>query len=345
MATQVDKFLDFEREIVKLQTRIDELLGLVAAGASERTGEIHILEDERDQMLRDVYGNLDPWQIVSVARHSDRPVTMHYVSGMFEDFIELHGDRAFGDDPAIITGFAHIEGRKVLVVGHRKGRTTHERIRYNFGCAHPEGYRKAFRKMQLAENYGLPIITLINTPGAYPGIGAEERGQANAIAENIALMAGLRVPIISIVIGEGGSGGALGIGVCDRLLVQEFSYYSIISPEGCSSILWKSAAYAEEAAKALKLTSRDLFELGIADEVIKEPLGGAHRDPQKTIMATKEAVVRHLHELSRLDVDELMELRFEKYRKIGDVHVQGDISFLSHSPDNEEDGDSTSGAD
>ena len=271
----------------------------------------------RDRLLAEVFGKLSAWQKVQVARHPRRPQFRDYVSGMCEDWLELHGDRLFGEDKAISTGFARIGEHRVLMVGHRKGRETREKLACNFGCAHPEGYRKALAKMQLAERFGLPIVTLINTPGAYPGIGAEERGQAWAIAENILEMTTLKVPIICIVIGEGGSGGALGIGVGDRVLMLEYAYYSVISPEGCASILWKDGSRAEDAARALRLTSADLLKLGVVDEVVPEPLGGAHRSPPQMIETLKDTIVAQLDELCAMDADERLEKRYARLRAFG----------------------------
>ena len=264
-----------------------------------------------------MFGKLSAWQKVQVARHPRRPQFRDYIAGMCEDWLELHGDRLFGEDKAMSTGFARIGDHRVLMVGHRKGRETREKLARNFGCAHPEGYRKALSKMRLADRFGLPIVTLINTPGAYPGIGAEERGQAWAIAENILEMSTLRVPTICIVIGEGGSGGALGIGIGDRVLMLEYAYYSVISPEGCASILWKDGSRAEDAARALRLSSADLLKLGVVDEVVKEPLGGAHRDPESMIAMLGEVLDRQLGELEAMDVEERLRVRYEKLRNLG----------------------------
>jgi len=264
-----------------------------------------------------VQDNLTMWQRIQLSRHVERAVTGDYIEALLTDVVELHGDRHFGDDRAIVTALATLGDQRLLLVAHQKGRTTKERIACNWGCAHPEGYRKALRCMQLAARFGLPILTLVNTPGAYPGIGAEERGQASAIAWNILEMSKLPVPIVTAVIGEGGSGGALGIGVCDRLLCLENSYYSVISPEGCASILWKDGSRAEEAAGALKLRSSMLLELGVADEILAEPMGGAHRDKRAIARTLGEAVSRHLNDLSALSTEELLAERAEKYRKIG----------------------------
>jgi acetyl-CoA carboxylase carboxyl transferase subunit alpha len=254
---------------------------------------------------------------VTVARHADRPLTSDYMQMMLDDFVELHGDRVFGDDRAIVTGLASMGSHRFLLVGHRKGKTVKDRLACNFGCAHPEGYRKALQKMRLAEKLKLPIVTFINTPGAYPGIGAEERGQAAAIARNILEMFDLKVPVVCIVIGEGGSGGALGIGVGDRIGVLENAYYSVITPEGCAAILWKSGDKAPEAAEALKLTGKDLLRLGLIDKVLDEPLGGAHRDPRGTVDRVKVQVTEWLDELKQLPIEQLLQQRYEKFRRMG----------------------------
>jgi acetyl-CoA carboxylase carboxyl transferase subunit alpha len=308
--------LDFEQPLVELEARRRHL-----EQATNRTpADDELLRQLRRQwaeQARAIYSSLTPWQTVQIARHKDRPYTSDYLALAFEDFVELHGDRRFGDDRAILTGFARLDRHKVLVVGHQKGRTYKERSACYFGCAHPEGYRKAILKMKLAEKYGLPVICLIDTPGAYPGIGAEERGQSQAIAENMYEMSRLRTPIICIVIGEGGSGGALGIGVGDRVAVLQYSYYSVISPEGCAGILWKSHQYAERAANALKFTSTDLRRLGVVDDVIEEPLGGAHRDHHQTAMRVKQYLTRSLRELLELPLDSLLDGRYEKFRRMG----------------------------
>ncbi|HMQ23798.1 MAG TPA: acetyl-CoA carboxylase carboxyltransferase subunit alpha, partial [Planctomycetota bacterium] len=275
----MDAALAFERPILEMEHKIQELKALADSTKLNLNGEGVALEARLRKVTGEVYDNLTPWERVRVSRHPQRPVTQDYINGIFEDFLELHGDRSFGDDRAIVTGFATIEARRILLVGHRKGKSVKDRLLCNFGCAHPEGYRKALEKMRLAEKLGLPIVCLVDTQGAYPGIGAEERGQARAIALNIREMFSLRVPIIAIVIGEGGSGGALGIGVGDRVAILKNAYYSVITPEGCAAILWKSADKAPEAAAALRLSAPDLFELGIVDELIDEPLGGAHRRP------------------------------------------------------------------
>lgn len=306
--------LDFERPIMELERKIAELKEIPDVNLN---GELKPLERKRDRLLEEIFGRLSPWQVVSVARHPDRPQFMEYVEGMCDEYIELHGDRLIGDDHAISTGFARIGDQRFMLVGQRKGRDVKEKLRCNFGCAHPEGYRKALQKMQLAARFGLPVVTMINTPGAYPGVGAEERGQAWAIAENILEMSRLPVPVICIVIGEGGSGGALGIGVGDRVMMLEYAYYSVISPEGCAGILWHDGSRAKDAAEALRLTSADLVRLNVIDEVIEEPLGAAHRDPVSMVERLKEALVRNLDELVAQDPEERMAARYERLRNFG----------------------------
>jgi acetyl-CoA carboxylase carboxyl transferase subunit alpha len=279
--------------------------------------EIRRLRRQWTETTREVYGQLNPWQTVQVARHKDRPYTRDYLNLAFDEFVELHGDKFFGDDQAMLTGFAKLDRQKVMVVGHQKGRTYKERSACHFGCAHPEGYRKAMSKMRLAEKYGLPIICFIDTPGAFPGIGAEERGQSQVIAESMFLMSQLKTPIICIVIGEGGSGGALGIGVGDRIAMLQYAYYSVISPEGCAGILWKSHQFAPKAAEALRFTSKHLLHLGIVDDVLEEPLGGAHRDHQQMAARLKKYLLRTLAQLQNSPKDELPVQRYEKFRKMG----------------------------
>ena len=309
--------LPFERPIVELELKIGELKSLSEATGMNLNGELKPLQEKLERMTREIYAGLAPYDIVQIARHPLRPQTSDYIMGMLDEYVELHGDRRFGDDRAITTGFARIGDHRFLLVGHRKGKETKENILCNWGCAHPEGYRKALAKMKLAEKFRLPIVTLINTPGAYPGVGAEERGQAWAIAENIMVMSRLKTPIVCIVIGEGGSGGALGIGVGDRVLMLQYAYYSVISPEGCAGILWKSHQYAERAAQALKFTSADLLRLGVVDHVIEEPLGGAHRDHHQTAFRVKQYLLRTLRELVALSTDELVQRRYEKFRRMG----------------------------
>jgi len=308
---------DFEKPIFELEKKIQELKSFIADKKIDLSSEVKKLEDKLEHLRKETYSNLSPWQRVQLARHQQRPYTLDYIGMIMSDFVELHGDRLFGDDKALVCGLAKIDKKKVLVIGHQKGRDTKENLKRNFGCAHPEGYRKALRLMQMAEEFGLPIIVFIDTPGAYPGIGAEERGQSQAIALNLREMMRITSPIIAIVIGEGGSGGALGVGVADRVAVLENAYYSVISPEGCAAILWKDGAKASKAAEVLKLTGTDLLKMGIIDEVIPEPFGGAHHDAQKSAQNIKEAVLRNLKELEALDREKLLELRYKKFRGMG----------------------------
>ncbi|MBU4149037.1 MAG: acetyl-CoA carboxylase carboxyltransferase subunit alpha [Candidatus Omnitrophica bacterium] len=311
--------LDFEKPIIELETKIAELKSLAADGSIDLSQEIKTLESRLEKVRREVFEHLTPWQKVQIARHPKRPYTIDYIHMMTADFIEVHGDRMFQDDKALIGGFGKIDGEKVLVIGHQKGRDTKENLMRNFGSAHPEGYRKAMRMMKLAEKFSIPIVVLIDTPGAYPGIGAEERGQANSIAHNLREMISLKTPIVVIVIGEGGSGGALGIGIGDRVYVMENSYYSVISPEGCAAILWKDRLKAPEAAEVLKLTAKDLIGLKIIDDEIPEPLGGAHRDPEKAAQAVKKQIKKALKELRAMSVDRLLKERYAKFRRMGDI--------------------------
>jgi len=306
--------LEFERPILELEQKIEELQNLSATTGMDLNGEIQPLKERCARLLRETFASLEPWQQVAVARHPNRPLLNDYVTMLFDPFFELSGDRAFADDHAILTGFGRIGDERVLLVGHRKGKTTREKIACNFGCAHPEGYRKAMAKMKLAAKFHLPIVALIDTPGAYPGVGAEERGQAHAIALNILEMSRLPTPIVCIVTGEGGSGGALGIGVGDIVAVLEHAYYSVISPEGCAAILWKSGDMAPRAASALKLTARDLLGFGIIDEVIPEPLGGAHRDNKKMGEILKGKILEYLARLREIPIDQLLERRYRKFR-------------------------------
>ncbi len=308
--------LPFEQPIFELQDQIDDL-ETIEPKTSELRDRIRTLRKQLADTTKKIYSNLDPWQTVRVARHPDRPMFTDYLDLVFDEFVELHGDKFFGDDRALRTGFAKLGEFKVLVAGHQKGKTLKERNECYFGCAHPEGYRKAMGKMRLAAKYGLPIITMIDTPGAYPGIGAEERGQAQVIAESMLAMSALKTPIICVVIGEGGSGGALGIGVGDRVAVLQHAYYSVISPEGCAGILWKSHDYAEQAAKALRITSSHLQDLGVIDDVIEEPLGAAHRDHHQMAARLKLYLVRELRELIKLPTEELLAQRYEKFRRMG----------------------------
>jgi acetyl-CoA carboxylase carboxyl transferase subunit alpha len=309
--------LDFERHIIEIQAQIDKLLDLADRRGIDVSEEVESLRARLQELKQQTYDSLSPMEQVLVARHPRRPYTLDYVERICEDWVELHGDRAFRDDEALVGGWARLRGRTVMVVGHQKGRDMKENLRRNFGMPHPEGYRKALRLMRQAEKFGRPVISFIDTPGAYPGIGAEERGIGEAIAFNLREMARLRVPIVSAVIGEGMSGGALGIGVTDRILMLEHSIYSVISPEGCAAILWRSAEHREAAARALRLTAKDLLELGICDEVVPEPAGGAHADWDAAAGILAEALDRTLSELSALPVEQLLEARWAKYDAIG----------------------------
>ena len=313
--------LSFEAPIREIEDRIAELEALSSSTRLDITSEIEALKKRLEGQIMETYSELSAWERVNVARHPKRPVTSDYTTLMLDDFFELHGDKTFGDDRALVCGLAQMDGRRFMLVAHRKGRNTAERLECNFGCAHPEGYRKALRKMKLAEKMGIPIVTMINTPGAYPGIAAEERGQAMAIAESILGMFDIAVPIVSVVIGEGGSGGALGIGVGDRVLMMEYAYYSVISPEGCAAILWKDGERSPQAAEALKLTADSLLELGIVDAMVPEPTGGAHRDPEGAIASLKAALLTELDSLADVPLDELLERRYQKFRKIS--HIEG----------------------
>ncbi|MCG2711219.1 MAG: acetyl-CoA carboxylase carboxyltransferase subunit alpha [Candidatus Omnitrophica bacterium] len=309
--------LDFEKPIIELEQKIADLRKFSENKKMDLSEEIATFEKKLEQIKHEIFDNLTPWQKVQVARHPKRPYTLDYINMLLTDFIELHGDRAFRDDLAIIGGLGKLDGKKVMVLGHQKGRDTKENLERSFGCAHPEGYRKAIRLMSLAARFKLPIITFIDTPGAYPGIEAEERGQAEAIAYNLREMFRLPVPIIIVVIGEGGSGGALGIGVGDRVCMFQNSYYSVISPEGCAAILWRNRAHAPDAAEALKITADDLLGLGIIDEIIPEPLGGAHRDHKVTAAALKAVLKKNLNILCKIPANDLLEQRYAKFRKIG----------------------------
>ncbi len=309
--------LDVEKPLQDLERQIEELRRLRDEQGLDVEEESRLLESKLEGMRQEVYRHLTPMQRVLLARHPKRPFTLDYLHGVFTGFIELHGDRLFRDDPAIIGGWARLAGDSVMVIGHQKGRDTKENIRRNFGMAHPEGYRKALRLMRLAARFHAPIVTLIDTPGAYPGLGAEERGQSEALATNILEMAGLETPIVAVVIGEGGSGGALALGVADRVLMFENSVYSVISPEGCAAILWKDATQRERAAEALSLTAADLLRLKLIDEIIPEPLGGAHQDPEAAGESLRESLIRHLTELRRLRPEKLVRKRAEKYEAMG----------------------------
>jgi acetyl-CoA carboxylase carboxyl transferase subunit alpha len=310
-------WLDFEKPILDIERKIEDLKGLAAEENPEAAEELQRLERKADKLRREVYAKLTRWQRVKLARHPRRPYTLDYLKLIAPNFLELHGDRRFGDDPAIVGGLAVIDDLPLVIIGHQKGRDTKENIYRNFGMAHPEGYRKALRLMRLAANYGCPIVTLVDTPGAYPGLGAEERGQSEALARNILEMAHLAVPIVTLVIGEGGSGGALAIAVGDVVMMMENAIYSVITPEGCAAILWKDSSKAEQAAEALKLTATDLLELKVIDEVIPEPLGGAHRDPEEAAKLVKDVVLRHVRALIGLPAQELLDRRLEKYLKMG----------------------------
>jgi acetyl-CoA carboxylase carboxyl transferase subunit alpha len=310
-------FLDFERPIAELEAKIDELRFVGDDSVVNLSEEIARLKTKSESLTRSIFANLTAWQVAQMARHPQRPYMNDYVEKVFTDFQELHGDRAFKDDAAIVGGLARLEGRPVVVIGQQKGRDTKSKIRRNFGMARPEGYRKAMRLMRMADRFGLPIITLIDTPGAYPGVGAEERGQSEAIARNLFEMSQLEVPIVSVVIGEGGSGGALAIGVADRIVMLQYSIYSVISPEGCASILWKSADKAEEAAEAMGITAQRLHALKLVDDVLAEPLGGAHRDPDTMAQSLKNALISNLGAVDRLSGEELLDARYQRLMAFG----------------------------
>ena len=318
----LQQFLEFEKPVVELEKKIEELRQIALEKRVDNSLEIERLSQNAMRLQQEIFSNLTPWQITQLARHPLRPYTLDYIPRLFNDFIELHGDRNFRDDPAIVGGLAMLENEPVIVIGHQKGRTTKEKVFRNFGMPNPEGYRKAIRLMSMAERLRKPIITFIDTPGAFPGIGAEERGQAEAIAKNLMVMSRLKVPIIVVVIGEGGSGGALAIGVGDRVLMLQYSTYSVISPEGCAAILWKDGSKADIAARALKITAKDLYKFGIIDEIVKEPLGGAHQNIDVMATTLKEALVRSLHELKKISPDELVDKRYKKYREIGKFYEE-----------------------
>ncbi len=340
MASVNEYRLDFEAPIYEMEARLAEMEANYAKSRAggESTGvaeQIRRLRRELANLKRTIFGSLEPWQTVRVSRHPQRPQTRDYLELIFDQFVELHGDRAHGDDKAIVTGLGHLGEAKVMFIGHQKGKNLAERTACNFGCAHPEGYRKALVKMRLAAKFHLPIITFIDTPGAYPGIAAEERGQALIIAENLLWMSQLDTPIICVVIGEGGSGGALGIGIGDRLAMLEHTYYSVISPEGCATILWKASEHAPKAADALKLTSRDLLRFGIIDEIIPEPPGGAHRDHREAASNLKSFLIRVLRELADQPGEKRLQQRYDKFRRMG-VFVEGGPPLngqVSHAPD------------
>ena len=310
-------FLDFEQPVAELETKIEELRFVQSDSAVDITDEIDRLRTKTETQLKDLYSKLNPWQIAQVARHPQRPYTLDYIANIFTDFYELHGDRSFADDPAIVGGLARFNGQSVMVIGHQKGRDTKERTARNFGMSRPEGYRKALRLMQLAQKFGLPVFTFVDTPGAYPGIGAEERGQSEAIGRNIFEMARLEVPIISTIIGEGGSGGALAISVGDQVLMLQYSVYSVISPEGCASILWKTAERAADAAEALGITAHRLKALGLIDKIVNEPVGGAHRDPKWMASALKRALTDALRQVADLTPKDLLQRRYDRLQSYG----------------------------
>lgn len=316
-------FLDFEQPIAELEAKIDELR-FVTSDAEVNIGEeIARLRAKSRALTTSIFANLNPWQVAQLARHPQRPYTLDYAASVFDEFQELHGDRMYADDQAIIGGFARLAGKSVMLIGHQKGRDTKERVRRNYGMPKPEGYRKALRLMKLAERFRLPLITLIDTPGAYPGVGSEERNQSEAIARNLFEMSMLRIPVITAVIGEGGSGGALAIGVCDRLIMLQYSVYSVISPEGCASILWKSADKKEIAAEAMGITAERLDKFGLVDEILREPLGGAHRDPQVMAETLKAALLRHLGEVEALSEEQLVAMRYDRLRGQGVYRAAG----------------------
>jgi len=310
-------FLDFEQPIAELEAKIDELRYVGDDSVVNLNEEIARLKSKSDSLTRSIFSNLNAWQIAQLARHPSRPYTLDYIERLFSGFEELHGDRCYADDAAIVGGLARLEGEPLVVIGQQKGRDTKEKVRRNFGMPRPEGYRKALRLMRMAERFKLPLVTFIDTPGAYPGVGAEERGQSEAIARNLFEMSRLAVPIVSVVIGEGGSGGALAIGVGDRLIMLEYSIYSVISPEGCASILWKSADKAEDAAEAMGVTADRLNSLGLVDEVLREPLGGAHRDADAMAQSLRNALVSNLDELRRYSLDDLLAARYQRFASFG----------------------------
>jgi acetyl-CoA carboxylase carboxyl transferase subunit alpha len=316
--------MNFEKPLMDLYKKIDDLKNISHGGKIDLSQEIEMLEKRIEHMRRDIFSNLSPMHIVQLARHAQRPTTLDYIDLIFEDFVELHGDRAFGDDPAMVGGLAKLDGRNVVLIGQQKGKTTKENIARNFGMAHPEGYRKALRLMKLAERFGKPIITFVDTPGAYPGIGAEERGQAEAIARNLREMSEIEVPILVVVTGEGGSGGALGIGVGNRVLMLEYAIYSVISPEGCASILFRDAKRSSEAAVAMKITSKDLLKLGVVDEIVREPSGGAHNNHKQAAKNIKSAITKNLEKLTKLSAAEIIEDRLSKFRRMGEFIQVGE---------------------
>jgi len=310
-------FLDFEQPIAELEAKIDELRHVGVGEGVNISDEIARLQKKSRKLTESIFSALTPWQVYQIARHPQRPYPLDYIPRIFSDFVELHGDRMYADDPAIVAGLANLDEAPVAIIGHQKGRDTKQKLQRNWGMPSPEGYRKAMRVMRLAEKFAIPLLTFIDTPGAYPGVGAEERGQSEAIARNLYTMTQLRVPVITTVTGEGGSGGALAIGVCDRLLMLQYSTYSVISPEGCASILWKSANHAENAADAMGMTAERLKEQGLVDEIIPEPLGGAHRNVDKTAKSIKDALTKHLRQLQAVPTDDLLERRYTHLTQLG----------------------------
>src|SRR5437879_1838015 len=310
------EYLDFEKPLAEIEAKIEKLTS-AGQGQSGMQDDLRKLREKLYKLQAEIYAGLTPWQRTQVARHPQRPSTLDYIGRICDSFLELHGDRLYGDDQAVVAGLASLNGRSVVVIGQQKGKTLKERVQRNFGMPNPEGYRKALRLMRLAEKFNKPVLTLIDTPGAYPGLGAEERGQAESIARNLMMMASLKAPIVSVVIGEGGSGGALAIGVADRLLMLQHAVYSVISPEGCAAILWDDPKKTPDAAEALKMTAEDLLRLGVIDEILPEPPGAAHRDPTATCGAAKQAVEAHLSALLELPLDDLLQRRFKKYRRMG----------------------------
>jgi len=317
------RVLEFERPIVELESKIRELKQLLAGGNADIARELELLEQKASELQRERYAKLTPWEQLQLAKHPDRPYTLDYIGEITTDFLELKGDRAFADDPAIVAGLCRLEGRRIMIIGHQKGRNTKENVHRNFGMARPEGYRKAQRLMRMAAQFNLPLICLIDTAGAYPGINAEERGQAEAIASSLELMSMLKVPSISVVIGEGGSGGALALGVTDRILMLEHSVYSVISPRGCASILWKNPEAEQDAAVQLRMTAEDLLDLGICDGLVREPMGGAHRGLTVTAAALKQALVDHLDVLCAMPTEALLAARYAKFRQMGHLEIIG----------------------
>ncbi len=324
--------LPFERPIYELEGKLAELEAIAEPDLETRDA-VRRTRIEVARLKREIFEKLDAWEVVQVARHQERPQSIDYLELVFDEFVKLHGDRAFGDDPAILTGFAKLEDRKIMFVGQQKGRTFKERHVTQNGSAHPEGYRKALNRIQMAAKYRLPVVCFIDTPGAYPGVGAEERGQAYQIAVNLREMSRVATPIVCVVIGEGGSGGALGIGIGDHIAMLQHTYYSVISPEGCAGILWKDRKFADKAARALKFTSKDLLRLGVIDEIVSEPLGGAHRDHRQTAIFLKVALMRAMRELTALPMDQLLERRYEKFRRIGVFEELSPVAAPNGQPD------------